>query len=847
MTEVKEVDELELGGEFTYVQELPRLQELLGAISRVGASETEADEVASQCVEITEILDKYQLQPALLDPHLEMMLAKLFVPIKANAPVLFHPVARVVYFLAKVRGYKTVVKFFPHEVKDLEPSFDLLLAQGEPGDTTNWETRYVLLLWISIVARVPFDLASIDTSESDAGAEGSLLDRIMNLAMSYLSQPTKTRDGAAVLIAQLLTRRDVQPQLIRFTDWANEQLAGLAGGSSDSQDLYLICGVFAALAGLFKSGERGQLRNDVVPRVFNSVVETVEGATSTTQRMLAVKLVQRMGLTYLEPRNQQWRYTRSLASLEKNLTGSDSSAPPAVGVGIGGVSADVEEDDDFDVPEEVEEVIHVLLTHLKDSNTVVRWSAAKGIGRITGRLPLALADEVLSAVLELLSAAERDAAWHGACLALAELCRRGLILPERLDSVLPLVYKALVYEVPRSHASIGDNVRDAACYVAWAFARAFHPSIVAPHMDDLSSWLIVSATTDREVHCRRAASAALQEAAGRQGAQAFPMGIDIITCADYVSLGQRTQALIEVLPEVAAMGGGKYSVALAHHLVDNKMRHWEASFRELSARALGQLAKLSGNVPALRDCLMEDVLPSLLEVAAHRLLPVRHGAIWGIAELILGLKESDTAIGSGLSSERQSEVAAVVERVESAQLYRGKGGELMHGAVCRLIECIARSDFTELERATVERLQCSLDQQLKEGKLEVVEGAIPALRHFCATFYLDTGDAEAAASLVARLPEKYLCVLDSCVNPSTWAGRDTEATRGYCLGLGALPGWLLVPMASRAVETLSVASRPLPTAALEMGGADDADLRRNALKGLGGVCAVSPPIEHRPN
>lgn len=50
-----------------------------------------------------------------------------------------------------------------------------------------------------------------------------------------------------------------------------------------------------------------------------------------------------------------------------------------------------------------------------------RWSAAKGVGRVTGRLPKELADEVVGSVLELFSPRESDGAWHGACLALAEL------------------------------------------------------------------------------------------------------------------------------------------------------------------------------------------------------------------------------------------------------------------------------------------------------------------------------------------------------------------------------------------------------------------------------------------
>lgn len=67
----------------------------------------------------------------------------------------------ILAYICKVRGYKTVLKFFPHEVSDMELITEMLHFQ----DTTNWEVPYILVLWLSIVVLVPFDLTTIDSGK----------------------------------------------------------------------------------------------------------------------------------------------------------------------------------------------------------------------------------------------------------------------------------------------------------------------------------------------------------------------------------------------------------------------------------------------------------------------------------------------------------------------------------------------------------------------------------------------------------------------------------------------------------------------------------------------------------
>lgn len=292
------------------------------------------------------------------------------------------------------------------------------------------------------------------------------------------------------------------------------------------------------LAGLLKHVKREEIptewSKDILEKVFSCSI-VLSDSPNTLIRKLTTKIVVRTGLTMLKPRVASWRYDRGSRSLAASLASTGDSNQSA---NTSTVSGNEDTDDQFEFPEEIESVINFLLTTLKDKDTVCRWSAAKGFGRLCARLPRDLADQIVTAILAFFKDDFADASRHGACLALAELGRRGLLLPSRLQEVVPLIVSALTYDEQRGTYSVGSNVRDAACYVCWSFARAYAPIELRPYNLQLAIGLLTTAVYDREVNCRRAASAAFQEHVGRQRGE-FPHGIDLLTEVDYFAVRNR--------------------------------------------------------------------------------------------------------------------------------------------------------------------------------------------------------------------------------------------------------------------------------------------------------------------
>lgn len=135
--------------------------------------------------------------------------------------------------------------------------------------------------------------------------------------------------------------------------------------------------------------------------------------------------------------------------------------------------------------------------------------------------------------------------------------------------------------------SVGQHIRDAACYMCWAFARAYEPSDLEPFIQRIASGLLVTTVFDREINCRRAASAAFQESVGRLGN--FPHGIDILTAADFFSVGLRTNSFLNISDYISQYN--EYTTALIDHLFEKKIGHWDTAVREITAKALFKLTK----------------------------------------------------------------------------------------------------------------------------------------------------------------------------------------------------------------------------------------------------------------
>ncbi|ORY54682.1 ARM repeat-containing protein, partial [Neocallimastix californiae] len=585
----------------------------------------------------------YLEQPYLLDPYLEKLILPVIEKLRTDIRIIFQSDNQVellknyknrnylyqyLYLLTNVRGYKTILKFFSHEVSDLESTINFLILNINNSSYSSWETKYILLIWLSLIFMIPFDIKNVDSSEDN---EESLINKIMRISKELMNSAGKEQEGAALLISRMLLRKDLhQTELPKYINWSIEQL-------NTTDNIFLRKGILISLCTIYKQGLRDYtlpLANDTLPIIH--LFDDERFNNNSLLKKYLIKLAQRISLCFLKPKIAKWRYKRGNRFLNDEIISNNNNNNNNM--------EDEEEDDDDEeeeVPECLEEIIEILLNGLKDKATIVRWSSAKGIGRLTQRLSKDLAADIIECVINLFSentlttgnnkesielvdiSTVSDDTWHGACLALAELARRGLLLPNRLPIIIPWTIKALTFEQQKGSFSVGSNVRDAACYVCWSFARAYDPNIMKPYVNDMAKALVALSVFDRELNVRRASSAAFQENVGRQGL--FPHGIDIITKADYFTVGNRNECFRTISCDIAKFEEYRYS--MIKHLLSYSVVHWDQVIRELAAESLGTICKM--DIPYTEA----NVIPKLVEVANSTELNERHGALMALGEV----------------------------------------------------------------------------------------------------------------------------------------------------------------------------------------------------------------------
>ena len=87
----------------------------------------------------------------------------------------------------------------------------------------------------------------------------------------------------------------------------------------------------------------------------------------------------------------------------------------------------------------------------------------------------------------------------------------------------------------------------------------------------------------------------------------------------------------------------------------------------------------------------------------------------------------------------REKVKGLIAEIEKQRLYKGKGGEIMRGGVCHLINSLsqAKLDFSQEQ---LFQFFDTLKENLKHPNQEIQEHATEAFRSFCASFLSDQGE-----------------------------------------------------------------------------------------------------------
>lgn len=652
-------------------------------------------------------LESFQEWPQLLDPHLSTFVPQLVDAFldylmrneethkhryelakekqKSKLIPLPQSISRLLYVFCKVRGVKVISGFLNNEPKYLEPMLLAFMAwdEGEgEGIGMTWEEKYVMLLWLSHLLLVPFDLSSVSSEVvpvplSNLHLLGELhpsmpqiTRSILSLCLKYVVVSAKEREAAVLLLARLVLRPDMQKLglMERVVDWASATLNPSDGRPLGS--VYTSVGVLAFIARLFGTG---QVR-DLIPltmRAYGIIYGITTSEDLVAKAIVASALARKMIIKIL----------RHIASLTLSVE--------AAQIGI------LDEDDISTV---LEGFIDHCLTALADKDQPVRFAASKALSVVTLKLDPEMAAEVVDAVLgslnedllyetkdgrllagvemtdiEKISATRNLNAvdhlrWQGLMLTLSHLLFRRSPPAEQLPEILQALMTGLDFDQrTATGVSRGTGVRDAACFGVWALSRKYTSAELQAldgriqssktNQKDISALqvlaieLMTSGCLDPSGNIRRGSSAALQELIGRHP-DTILQGIPIVQAVDYHAIARRSRALTEVSKEAADLGDVYWEALFRSLLQWRGVGSTDAESRRKAAEALGIL---SGGSYLKAGIILKEVLNKLRACPSHA-VELRHGLMVALASVVDAFRKLDTETDGRADAESRSNI-----------------------------------------------------------------------------------------------------------------------------------------------------------------------------------------------
>lgn len=641
---------------------------------------------------------------------------------KPHRVVLIRAVCKLLYIFCKIRGDKIIVRFFPTETRYLEPltlSLENASASLDDEDLASqiWEERYITLLWLSHLQLLPFDLASISSSDRKVRPEMKCLIwpsdtpqiavRVVALGVQYLASAGKERDAAKVLLMRISLRHDMQAigLLAALIDWA---LNSLRLPEQDAS-VYFHIGILSYLAGILSSSSSTSDMDAYLNRIYACVVTLSDTSLNAHTQFIRSSVVARKNVI---------KILRAITVLELRSSLSSSQLSNSI-------------------TNVVEETIQYLLEALADNDTPVRIAASKALSLITLKLAPSLVEQIVEAIIELLAlnvvwttrmvngqhvrvrdlSAVNPFQWHGLILTLSQLLYRRAPPSESLSSILHALLVGLSFEVrATSGASVGSNVRDAACFGIWALARRYTTEelqdidrsavVIAEHYDQscrilqiLASELVVAATLDPAGNIRRGASAALQELIGRHP-NTIDNGIATVQTVDYHKIALRSKAL-RIGVEAASLS--KYNaVALLNGLLGWRgVGDPDASTRRGVARCLADIVNIEKESYLSLPQALQRTHSLILETELREVAQ-KHGLMLCMAEILFKLH---TVWTSTVIHEYQNDLGVVENLLVSLKDTSTRTPNLIIEAACQIINasCDLRTD-NSLSQSRIRRL-----------------------------------------------------------------------------------------------------------------------------------------------